>query len=271
MAAGPNLSYQQFTRVSQPSPSLHDTSPTLVNQSTPQLQNSCQPQPNTDGFVDPGPWYPWKADTKWYDPHPSINYYRLHEKWFPGAPTLATHPDAQNGGLIYDDGKSYPPSMFVEGRRDLEYFGMGVDPPETIYEFVGTESTAHKFHFDDSRAGFDQTAKDELDQVGRPLPFITVFEDEMMALVEEFLWRRRRARWLGKPIPNLDPPREKYWRSSSPTAAPQPVNLGLPNAVNAWNIDTERGEGGEQGYAEGGGSISGGPAPGQSEFQSSLL
>ena len=161
--------------------------------------------------------------------------------------------------------------MFVEARPDLEYFGMGVDPPETMYEFVGTVDTAHQFHFDDSRAEFDQTAKDELKQVGRPLPFITVYEDEMVALVEEFLWRRRRARWLGKPIPSLEPPPERYRHSASPTPAPQPVNWGLPNVVNAWNIDTERGgEGGEQGYAEGGGSASSAPVPGQSEFQSSL-
>ena len=149
---------------------------------------------------------------------------------------------------------------------------MGVDPPETMYEFVGTVATARQFHFDDSWAGFDQTARDELDQVGRPLPFITVFEEEMMALVEEFLWRRRRARWLGKQLPSLDPPPQRYQHSSSPTPAPQPVNRALPNAVNAWNIDTERGgDGGEQGYAEGGENASGGPVPGQSEFQSSLL
>ena len=266
------MQYQQFAQVSQPSPSLHDTSPTLVHQSTPQLQNPSQPQPNTNGFVDPGPWYPWKADTAWYDPHPTINYYRLHEKWFPGAPTLATHPDGQNGGVIFDDGKTYPPSMFVEGRPDLEYFGMGVDPPDTMYDFVGTVATARQFHFDDSRAGFDQTAKDELDKVGRPLPFITVFEKEMVALVEEFLWRRRRARWLGKPVPSLHPPPERYRHPSSPTAAPRPVTWNLSSAVSAWNTEAEpAGESGEHGYAEGGGSASGALNPDQSECQPSLL
>ena len=265
------MSYQQFTRVSQPSPSLHDTSPTLVHQSTPQLQNPSQPQPDSDGFVDSGPWYPWKVDKRWYDPHPTIDYYRLHEKWFPGAPTLATHPDGQNGRIIYDDGKTYPPSMFVEGRPDLEYFGMGVDPPGTMYNFVGTVETAHQFHFDDSQAGFDRSAKDELDQVRRPLPFITVFPDEMVALVEEFLWRRRRARWLGKPIRSLDPPPERYGHSS-PTAAPKPVDWHLSTAVSAWSTEAEPGgESGEQGYAEGRGSASSAPVPGQSECQLSLL
>jgi len=162
--------------------------------------------------------------------------------------------------------------MFVEGRPDLEYFGLGVDPPETIYDFVGTVATARQFHFDDLRAGFDQNAKDELDKVGRPLPFITVFEDEMVALVEEFLWRRRRARRLGKPIPNLDPPPEGYRHSSSPTAAPRPVNWGLSSAMSTWNTEAEPGgEGGEQGYAEGGSSANSAPVPGQSECQPSLL
>lgn len=162
--------------------------------------------------------------------------------------------------------------MFVEGRPDLEYFGMGVDPPETMYDYVGTVASAHQFQFDDSRAGFDQTAKDELDKVGRPLPFITVFEAEMVALVEEFLWRRRRARWLGKPIASLDPPSERYRHHSSPTAAPRPVTWGLSSAVSAWNNETEpSGEGGEHGYAEGGGSASSAPVPGHSEYQPSLL
>lgn len=265
------MSYQHFPRVSQPSPSLHDTSPTLVQHPTPRFQNPSHPQPSSDGFVDPGRWYPWKADTTWYEPHQTINYYRLHEKWFPGAPTLVTHPDGQNG-VIYDDGKSYPPSMFVEGRADLEYFGMGVDPPGTMYDYVGTVSTAHQFHFDDSRAGFDQTARDELNDVGRPLPFITVYEDEMVALVEEFLWRRRRARWLGKQVPSLDPPTERHRHSSSPTAAPRPVARDLSSAVRAWNTEAEpTGEGGEHGYAEGGGSANGAPVPGHSECQPSLL
>jgi hypothetical protein len=96
--------------------------------------------------------------------------------------------------------------MFVEGRPDLEYFGMGVDPPETTYEFVGTVATANHFHSDELWAGFDKNANDELDSLGRPLPFVAVFEDEIVALVEEFLWRRRRARWLGRLIPSLDPP-----------------------------------------------------------------
>ena len=157
-------------------------------------------------FVDPGPWYPWKADTTWYEPHPTIEDYRLHEKWFPGAPTLATHPGDQNGGVIKDDGKTYPPSMFVEGRPDLEYFGMGVDPPEMKHESVGTVATARHFHSDELWAGFDKNANDELDSLGRPLPFIAVFEDEIAALVEEFLWRQRRARWLGRLIPSLHPP-----------------------------------------------------------------
>ena len=155
------------------------------------------PQPDSDGFVDPGPWYPWKADTTWYEPHPTIEDYRLHEKWFPGAPTLATHPDGQSRRRIRDDGKTYPPSMFIEGRPDLEYFGMGVDPPETVFESVGTVDTAQHFQLDELWAGFNQNANDELDELGRPLPFVTVFEDEIVALVEEFLWRRRRARWYG--------------------------------------------------------------------------
>ena len=96
--------------------------------------------------------------------------------------------------------------MFVEGRPDLEYFGMGVDPPETKYESVGTVATAHHFHSNVLWAGFDKNANDELDSLGRPLPFVAVFEDEITALVEEFLWRRRRARWLGRLIPSLDPP-----------------------------------------------------------------
>jgi hypothetical protein len=161
-------------------------------------------------FIDPGPWYAWKADTTWYEPHPTIQDYRLHEKWFPGAPTLATHPDGQSGGVVKDDGKTYPPSMFVEGRPDLEYFGMGVDPPERTYESVGTVATANPFHSDELWAGFDKNANDELDSLGRPLPFVAVFEDEIVALVEEFLWRRRRARWLGRLIPNLDPPRPAW-------------------------------------------------------------
>jgi hypothetical protein len=270
-APGRNGSYQPFARLNQPSPSLHDTSPTLVHQTTPQLLS--QAQPDSDGFVDPGPWYPWKADTTWYERHPTIPYYRLHEKWFPGAPTLATHPEGQNGGVIYDDGKTYPPSMFVEGRQDLEFFGMGIDPPDTLYDFVGTVNTARHFHFDDSRAGFDRAAKDELDAVGRPLPFITVYEDEMVALVEEFLWRRRRARYLGKPVPNLDPPLERrLTHTASPTAAPKPVNLGLSTAVSAWNTEPEAGgEGGEQGYSEGRGSASSAPVPGQSKCQLPLL
>ena len=177
-------------------------------------------------FIDSGPWYPWKADTTWYEPHPTIQDYRLHEKWFPGAPTLATHPDGQNGGVIKDDGKTYPPSMFVEGRPDLEYFGMGVDPPETTYESVGTVATAHHFHSNELWAGFDEDANDELDSLGRPLPFIAVFEDEIVALVEEFLWRRRRARWLGKPIPSLDP----LLDLNRPPNLNRPLDLGrLPN------------------------------------------
>ena len=101
-------------------------SPTPLS-AQPLRSDPTQPRPHSGVFVDPGPWYPWKADTTWYEPHPTLQDYRLHEKWFPGAPTLATHPDAQNGGVIKDDGKTYPPSMFVEGRPDLEYFGMGID------------------------------------------------------------------------------------------------------------------------------------------------
>jgi hypothetical protein len=100
--------------------------------------------------------------------------------------------------------------MFVEGRPDLEYFGMGVDPPEATYESVGTVATANHFHSDELWAGFDKNANDELDSLGRPLPFVAVFEDEIVALVEEFLWRRRRARWLGRLIPSLDPPRPAW-------------------------------------------------------------
>ena len=162
--------------------------------------------------------------------------------------------------------------MFVEGRPDLEYFDMGVDPPETMYDFVGTVATASRFHFDDSRAGFDQQARDELTSVGRPLPFIAVYEEEMAELVEEWLWRRRRARWLGKPIPSLDPPPEGHRHSSSPTTAPKPVNLSLSSAMNAWNTEAEpHGVVGEQGYAGISGSASGAPVPGQSECQPSLL
>ena len=231
-----------------------------------------QPQPHSDVFVDPGPWYPWKADTAWYEPHPSIQDYRLHEKWFPGAPTPATHPHGQNGGVIKDDGKTYPPSMFVEGRPDLEFFGMGVDPPETKYESVGTVATAHHFHSDELWAGFDKDANDELDSLGRPLPFITVFEDEIVALVEEFLWRRRRARWLGRRIPSLDPPLEGHQHFSSPTTAPNALNLDLSSETNAWNTGAEpHGVVGEQGDAGISGSASGAPVPGQSECQQSLL